>query len=196
MGDIKSAAEIAMEKLEKIGEPTEEERLRWKYVPDGEKLAARYLKEDCNLAVELSRYEENVKKYIVEGAGDILLRIIALPKDDSTEKNNKRVMDGLKNLKNDKITVENVYSNIRRLFKHYAEQGKQQKTQAYESLKAEFGAKLQQAVQQQLGSTAGVKIDVERQPQFQEQWRGIQAQLDSQYLKLLGEYKQEISAIS
>ena len=35
MGDIKSAFELAMEKIEKIGEVTEEERLRWKYVPEG-----------------------------------------------------------------------------------------------------------------------------------------------------------------
>ncbi len=33
MGEIKSAAEIAREKLEKIGEPTEAERLKWKYGP-------------------------------------------------------------------------------------------------------------------------------------------------------------------
>ena len=44
MGEIKSALEIAMEKIEKLGEPTEEERLKWKYVPQGEELAARYLK--------------------------------------------------------------------------------------------------------------------------------------------------------
>ncbi len=42
MGDIKSAREIAMEKIDKIGEPSEEERLEWKYIPEGEKLAARY----------------------------------------------------------------------------------------------------------------------------------------------------------
>jgi len=33
MSDIKSAREIAMEKVEELGEVTEEERLRWKYVP-------------------------------------------------------------------------------------------------------------------------------------------------------------------
>ena len=192
---IKSAAEIAMEKVEKLGEATEEERLKWKYVPEGEKLAARYFKEGCNLAVELSRYEENVKKYIVEGAGDILIRNITLPNDDLAEKHNKKVMEGLKNLKSDKVRVENIYSNMRRLFNHYIETGKQQKRQAYESLKAEFETKLQQAVQQQLGPTPGIKIDVERQPQFQEEWRKIQAQLDSQYLKLLDEYKQELLAI-
>ena len=43
---------------------------------------------------------------------------------------------------------------------------------------------------------AGIKINVESQPQFQEEWRRIQAQLNSQYLKLLDEYKQELSAIT
>ena len=196
MSDIKSALEIAMEKIEKLGEATDEERLKWRYVPEGERLAVKYLKQDCNLVTELSQYEETARKYVVEGAGDILIRNFNLPKDDLAKRNNKRTMDGLKNLKNDKVAVENVYSKMRRIFNHYTEQGEQQKKQAYESLKAEFEAKMQQAVQQQLGSLMGVKIDVEKQPQFQEEWRRMQTQLDSQYLKLLDEYKQELSGIA
>ena len=196
MGDIKSALEIAMEKIEKLGEATDEERLRWKYIPEGERLAARYIKQDCNLVVELSQYEEKVRRYVMEGAGNILIRNISLPKDDLAEGNNRRTMDGLKNLRNDKVAVENVYSKMRRIFNHYTEQGEQQRRQAYESLKTEFEAKMQQAVQQQLGSLMRIKVDVEKQPQFQEEWRKIQAQLDSQYLKLLDEYKQELSGIS
>ena len=197
MGNIKSALEIAMEKVEKLGEVTDEERLRWKYVPEGEKLAARYLKQrDCSLVVEMSKCEEKVRKYIIEGAGDILIRNINLPGSDLAKRNNKRAMDGLKILKRDKVGVENVYSKIRDIFNHYVEQGEQQRKQAYESLKAEFEAKIRQAFQLQFGSLIGVRIDVESQPQFQEEWRRLQAQLDSQYLKLLGEYRQELSAIS
>ncbi len=95
-------------------------------------------------------------------------------------------------MKSDKVDVENVYTKIRRIFSHYTEQGEQQRKQAYESLKAQFEAKVQQAIQQQMGLPTGVKIDVERQPQFQEEWRKIQSQLDSQYLILLDEYKQEL----
>ncbi len=196
MDNIKSARELAMEKIEKLGEATDEERLKWKYVPEGEKLAARYLQQDCNLVVELSQYEETARRYVIEGAGDILVRNISLPKDDLAKENNKRVMDGLKNLETDKIAVENVYSKMRRVFNHYTEQGEQQRKQAYESLKAEFEDKVQQAVQQQLGSSMKIRIDVERQPQFQGEWRKIQTQLDSQYLKLLDEYKQELSGIA
>jgi len=195
MADIKSAQEIAMEKVEKLGEATDEERLRWKYVPEGEKLAARYLKQDCNLVVELGQYQEEARRYIIEGAGDILIRNINLPQDNLAKRNNSRAMDGLKVLKSDKVSVENVYSKIRRIFSHYVEQGEQQRKQAYQSLKTEFEAKVRQLMQQQLGSFVGIKIDVERQPQFQEEWRKIQTQLDSQYLKLLDEYKQELLSI-
>ena len=91
--------------------------------------------------------------------------------------------------------MENVYSKIRRVFDHYTGQGEQQKKQAYESLKAEFGAKIQQAIQQQYGSLSKVNVDVEKQPQFQEEWQKLRTQLDSQYIKLLDEYKQELSSI-
>jgi len=195
MGDIKSALEIAKERIEKLGEATDEERLKWKCVPEGERLAARYLKVGCDLAAELGKYEEKAKRYVVEGAGEILTRNIDLPKDDLAKRKNRKAMDGLKTIKSDKVRVENVYSKIRRIFSYYAEQGEQQRKQAYQTLKTEFEAKVQQAIQQQLGSLVGIKIDIEKQPQFREEWRKIQAQLDSQYVKLLDEYKQELLAI-
>ena len=196
MGDIKSAREIAMEKVEKLGEATAEERLRWKYVPEGGKLATRYLKQNLNLVAELGKYEEEVIKYIKEGATEILVRNINLPQNDLARKNNKRAMEGLKTLKKDKIGVENIFSKIRSLFNHYIEQGEQQRKQVYEQLKVEFEAKVRQAIQQQLGAVVGIKINVERQPQFQEEWHKLLAHLDSQYLMLLNQYKQELSAIA
>jgi hypothetical protein len=196
MGEIKSAAEIAREKLEKLGEVTEEERLKWKYLPEGEKLAARYIKGDYNLATELGKYEEKARKYVAGGASDILMRNIVLPKNDLARRNNKKAMEGLKTVKNDKVAVENVFSKMRHVLEHYVQQGEQQKKQAYESLKADFAAKIQQAIRQQTGVNAKMKIDVERQPQFQEEWLKLQAQLDAQYIKLLDEYKQEFAAIA
>jgi putative protein kinase ArgK-like GTPase of G3E family len=196
MDDIKSALEIAMEKAEKLGEATDEERLKWKYVPEGEKLAAKYIKQDCNLVAELSKYEENVTRYVREGAVDILVRNINLPRNDLARRNNKRVMDGLKTVKSDKVGVENIYTKLRRIFEYYTETGEQQRKQAYEALKTDFEARMQQAVQQQLGPVPGIKIDVEREPQFQEERRKIQAQLDSQYIKLLDEYKRELRSVA
>ena len=196
MGEIKSAREIAIEKVAGLGEATEEERLRWKYVPEGSRLAARYIAEDCNLVLELGKYDEKIKEYIIEGFSDILIRNIGLPDSDLVKKRNRRAMDGLKAVKKDQVGLENVYSKIRRIFDHYQDMGEQQRNQAYLSLKTEFEAQVRQALQQQLGSLGGMQIDVEKQPQFQTEWRRRLAQLDSEYLKLLDELRQELAAIS
>jgi len=195
MDDIKSAREIAMEKVKKLGEVTDEERLRWKYVPEGERLAAEYLKKGGNLVTNLGQYEKHIAGYVIAGMAEILVRNIDLPRDNLAKKNNRKAMDGLKAIKNDKVSVENVYSKLRRIFSHYLEQGEQQRKQAYEELRAEFEAKIQQALQQQLGTLWQGEIDVEKQPQFQEEWHRVEAQLDSQYVTLLNEYKQELLAI-
>jgi hypothetical protein len=193
---IKSAREIALEKVAEMGEVTQEERLRWKYVPEGEKLAAKYMKQDLNLTTELGKYGENVIGYVRAGASEILLRNIDLPTSEPARKNNKKAMEGLKTLKKDKIAVENVFSKIRNIFNHYTEQGEPQRRQAYEQLKAEFGARVREALQQQLGTVTGLKIDIEKQPQFQEEWRRVKLQFDAQYTALLNEYKQELAAIA
>jgi hypothetical protein len=193
---IKSAREIALEKVAEMGEVTEEERLRWKYVPEGEKLAVKYMKQDLNLAAELGKYDEAVIGYIKAGASDILLRNIELPVSDLARKNNKKALEGIKTLKKDKIAAENVFSKIRNIFNHYTEQGESQRRQAYEQLKAEFGAKVQEAIKKQLGTVTGLKIDIEKQPQFQEEWRRVKSQFDAQYITLLNEYKRELAAIA
>jgi hypothetical protein len=188
MGEIKTAAEIAREKLAKIGEPTEEERLKWKYGPVGEKLAAVYLKENVNLAGELQKHDVKARQVIITSINDILLRNISLPRNEAARRINKKAMDGIKNLKEDKIAVENVFSKIRHVLDHYVGEGAKQKKQAYEALKAEFEAKFQEA-------DTRLNIDVEKQPQFQDEWQRMQAQMEGQYVNLLDEYKKELATI-
>lgn len=196
MGDIKSAFEIAMEKVEKIGKASDEELTRWKYTPEGEKLGARYLKEDFDIIAELNQYDATNIKYISDGAISTLVHNISLPKNETAKKLNKRAMEGVKLIKKDKVKVENIFSQVRRLFNHYNEQGEQQRQQAFQQVKAAFEAKIQQALMQQTGSAAGIKIDVEKHPQFQEEWRKVQNQLDQQYLQLLNGYLEEIMEVA
>jgi hypothetical protein len=105
-------------------------------------------------------------------------------------------MEGLKTVKKDRVGLENIYSKIRHIFEHYQNMGEQQKKQAYLALKTEFEAQVRQALKQQLGAVGGIKIDVEKQPQFQAEWRRRLTQLNSEYLKLLDELRQELKAIS
>jgi hypothetical protein len=197
MGDIKSAREIAMEKINAMGEPTEEERLEWKYLPEGEKLAARYLKNDVHdLAAEMGKYEKKAAPFVAEGVSGVLIKNLILPENEAAKRSGKLALDGIKMVKKDKAHVEAVLNQIRHVFNHYEQQGEAQRKQAYASLKNEFQIKVEQALRQQMGgNTAGMRIDIEKQPQFQEEWRKLKAQLDDQYLKLLAEYKQSLEAL-
>jgi plasmid stabilization system protein ParE len=197
MGDIKSAREIAMEKIDKLGEPTEEERLEWKYLPEGEKLAARYLKQEADLPSELKKFDKKAASYVIEGISAVLIKNMLLPENESAKKLGKRAMDGIKAIKTDKSHVEAALNQIRHVFDHYEQQGAQQRKQAYEALKVDFQGKVEQALRQQMGgSTAGMRIDIEKQPQFQEEWRKVKAQLDAQYMQVLNQYKQELEALN
>jgi len=193
MGDIKSAREIAMEKINKIGEPTETERLEWKYLPEGEKLAARYLKQETQLQPELAKFDKKAAPYVIRGASSILIKNTVLPKDDAAQKTNQLAMDGIKAIKTDKSKVQAILDQMKQIFDHYKGMGEQQRQQAYSALKADFQTKVEQALRQQLGgNTSGVHIDIEKQPQFQEEWRKIKVQLDSQYIQVLDELKRQL----
>ncbi len=192
MDEMKSAYERAMERAEGLGKASEDDLAKWKYIPEGEKLAARYLKEEYDISTELGKYDDKARKYVLEGAQEVLIRNIDLPRNEFTKKRNKVVMEAIKELKRDKVGIENVYTKLRRLFSHYEKEGEQQRRQTYEAVKRDFEAKLMQAAQQQLGTAPPPKVNVESHPQFQQEWRAVMAQLDSQYLRLLDEYKKEI----
>jgi hypothetical protein len=198
VGDIKSAFEIAMEKISKIEDATPEERIKWKFFPQGELLAAKYLKEDTNLQSEINKFKESERKFVTQGVVEVLARSIDLPRNDTAKKTNRKAMDGIKLLKKDKSGVENIYSKFRYVFNHFTEQGEQQRRQAYEQVKAQFAAKLQQAMQQQYGNNVRVNpnVNLETHPQFQEEWRHILAQLEQQYLNHLNEYRKELIEIA
>jgi hypothetical protein len=198
MADIKSAFEIAMEKISKLEQATPEEKLKWKFFPRGEHLGAKFLKDDVNLLSEINNCTGDERKWVTQGAVEVLARSIEAPRNDAIKKINRKAMDGIKLLKKDKSGVENIYSKIRYVFNHYTEQGEQQRKQAYEQLKVQFAAKLQQAMQQQLGTSARVNmrdINIERHPQFLEEWRRVQGQLEAQYAEHLNEYRKELIEI-
>jgi hypothetical protein len=196
MSEMKSAFERAMERAESLGKASDEEMKKWKYLPEGEKLAAKYLQDECDLLGEMDKFDDATRPLIAEGAQGILINNIDLPRNEQAKKINKKSMEAIKELKRDKASLENVYTKLRRVFSHYEQEGEQQRRQAYEAVKNDVEAKLRQAMQQQMGAQANMKINVEAQPQFQQELRRVMIQLDSQYVTLLEEYKQEMLTIS
>jgi hypothetical protein len=119
MADIKSASDIAREKLANIGESTEEERFRWQYIPKGKKLAVSYLAEEINLATELSKYEAEAKRYVMVGVEKVLIANINLPKNEILSDKNEKVLGALLEIISDKQKLKEVVNKIKQVFNHY-----------------------------------------------------------------------------
>ena len=190
MGEVKSAFEKAMEKVEKLGKASPEELKRAEYLPQGNTIAARYLRGDItDLVAELSQHGGEVRNYLVEGVLETFLRNISLPRDTRSRETSSKAMDGILVLKDSDAVVKDIFDHIKHLFTYYEASAQQ----AFTRLRQEFEAKLGEAAKAavpQLGAKA--KIDVERQPQFQEAWRKARAELDAQYEKALEEHKQRL----
>ena len=195
MADIKSFREIAMEKAASIGEASEEERLKWKYVPEGEKLAASCLNEGCDIKSKIDSYDKKVREFVLQGAEKVFISNINIPKNDYIKNNNEKAMNNLLFIKKDKNAVKEIFNQINYIFDHYNTQGKQQREQAYELLKSDFQNKIEQALEKQLGTSTNLTINVESLPQFQDEWRKTLSQFDSQYNNYLNEYKEALRNI-
>ena len=194
MDGIPSALERALERVEKLGKASPEELQRANHIEVGQKLAARFLKGETSLLVELNKYDEEAREWVGKGAVEILSRNIALPSNDLAKRQNKAAMEGIKLIKQDKGMVENVFSKIRQIFSHYTEQGEIQRKETYENLKRETQARMRQAMQQQTGMPVDIQ-SVENHPQFQTEWRRTLRQMDEQYLLHLKEYQEELEVI-
>ncbi len=191
MGEIKSAWQKAMERVEKLERPSPEELEEFKYVPLGKAIAAQYLHEEnfC-LDAKLASYKENPGlKYITRGIEQVLLQNIFLPRNAEDKKTGKKAMAGIKAIKKDQKRTAAMLAQLETLLGYY-EQARQQ---AFTQLKESFTARLQSmaaSMEQQTGTK--VNINPELQPQFQEMWLKTRSQLDAQYEKALREQKEQL----
>ncbi|MBI4300536.1 MAG: hypothetical protein HY677_05315 [Chloroflexi bacterium] len=194
MSEIKSAFERAMERVEKLGQPTEEERGRWKYGPEGQKLAAGYLRGQANLKAALASADEKARPYLKEAMAEVLLANLSLPDNEAAKNRSNLAIDGLREIAGDKRKVDGIMAQLRNIFQHYETQGAQQRQQAYQQVKENFGRMVRQAAQRQYGNAPVPDVDVEGHPQFQQEWHRVLGQINSQYEKVLEEYKEQLAA--
>jgi len=193
--EIKSAYQIAVEKLAAIEEPTEAERLTWKYVPEGEKLAARYLKGDADLKQAVAAYDDAARAYVARGVAGILLPGIRLPHTEADAATVNRAVEGIRLIVTDTATIEELLGRLQQVFDHFTSTGATQIQQAHEQLKQQMTARVQQAMAQQGGGNANLNIDIEAQPEFQAEWRKVQSQFEGQYNQMIEEIRAQIKAL-
>lgn len=190
MGEIKSALEIALEKAERIGRASREELKREELREKGQRLAARFLrsKEPVDLAGETASLKPSERGPFLKGLVLTLLKNINLPRDEYALEEAKKALSGLEQIFSSFPQVKQLTREIEGLLGQYL----QHRQGLYAQLKQQFEAQLagvEESLSQQMG--VQVKVDVEMQPKFQEEWQKVRDQLDPQYQRQL-EYLKKI----
>lgn len=195
MGEIKSAFEKAMEKVQQLSAPTKEEKLTWEGVPEGRRLAAEHLRGRLSLAEALDKCDRTLRPYVLRGIIEILTANIQLPRNQVAQESTGRALDGLGAVFRNTKAIKGIIDRVQYVCQQFQTHGEQQRQQLRQQLKEQFQAQLQEAVRRQTGGKAGVEANVEAMPEFQQEWLRLKVRLDQQYEQHLDEYRKEIQAL-
>ncbi len=191
MDRIKSAFEKAMERAEQLAPPTEEERLEWKWGPEGKRLAGAFMESKADLAKEVGKVEQPARRYLLKGLIDVLVETLRIPKNEPTLESNERTLEALMQLMG--APMKEIAERIRYVCTQYLQFYPQQSQEAFEKLKPMVQSQLEQALRQQTGTQGPVDLGpIEARPEFQAQWMKVLAQLEDPYESHLREFRQQI----
>lgn len=188
---IKTALERAMERAAALGDATSEDLRRMDQVPVGNAIAARYMRREINdLQAELDRSDASDRGFVQEGIATTLVKNVTLPKDPRSKESALLALEGILALKGGSAAVKEVVDQVQHVLTYY--EGAQQ--QAYFNFKQEFETRLPpealRSMEMQLGPQW--RSQLERIPQFQDEWRRARTRLDDQYEQTLQEQKKAL----
>ncbi|MDY6833666.1 MAG: hypothetical protein SVY53_02550 [Chloroflexota bacterium] len=191
MGEMKSAFEKAMEKVEKLEKASPEELLRTKGLTAGNSHAAKFMSDpDYHLKDEMVGYSPELMMYVCEGVEETLLRNITLPQNQKAGQTNKRAMQGLSAIKKDKSKLKSIFSKIDQLCDYYDKA----RHHNYSELKRFFQSRIE-GMQKGMEARSNIGAEIEAHPQFQEEWRKVLNELNTQYGQVLSDHKEEIRSL-
>jgi len=189
---IKTAWEKALERAAGIN-ISAEDLTRMEEMDAGKALGARYIRDtNVDLEAELDKYQDSSRENVRKGLAETLLRAISLPTDETTLQHNLRAMQGLLMLTSNKGRLQSIFTELDTLFNYYAQAYKQ----AYLTVRDKYerrAVQTQQALEMQTG--VRMRVNVERMPEFMDEWMRTLGNLNAQYEQLLAEKKERIKEI-
>ena len=188
---LKSAFEIAMEKVAKLGNLSPQEELELKWVPEGERLAARYLRGEGDLAGSLATVDRSATRHVLNGALSVLLPRLGIPRNEAAASDNRRVMDGLKSLCKDGKAFGEIAGRVKYVEEQYLGYGRKLMEQTYQELKQTVTSQVQSQIRKQ-GVRVATNFDIESMPEFQAQWRAAVARQERHYEQNLDELRKQL----
>ena len=178
MAEIKSALELALEKAEQYGRASREEMALAQYQEQGSRLAVQFLKGEGDLTVDLKSLPGSAQSAARLAIKEVFLRNLGLPRENTADPRQKRAVEGLLLVADNAKAMAQLQVELEQILQQYL----QIRTNAVQQLKARFAAGLGQ-MQQNMEAQYRQKmnLDVEHLPQFQEEWRRFDGQLQDQF---------------
>ncbi|MBM3924894.1 MAG: hypothetical protein FJ320_02750 [SAR202 cluster bacterium] len=193
MDRIKSAYERAMEKIEQLEKPNDRQRLEWKLLPEGQKLAGEFIKGESAPFSKIAGAPPEHRPYLVRGMANVLISNLQLPRTQATYLANTKMIEGLERLLKEKPKAKELLSRAKYVSDQYWQFAVPQREQTRQQLKMQMEQQVMEALSRQRGTQQGqVQIQVETLPEFQQQWMRIASQIDRQYEQHLEENKKHL----
>jgi len=190
MAEIKSTMDLVMERAARIGKASSEELRMEEAKTKGVQLAVEYL--DGTMQDPLAAVKQQdgaIQLQVLRGMGETMLRNIFLPRDDIQRERAEKAVKGVMSLEAGSGEVAAICRELTNILGGYLEHREQLRGQLEEQIKMQYEALLAQQPEMQ---RSGIRIDPTTQPKFQEEWRRVESELNSQYNRALDQLKRQV----
>ena len=178
MAEIKSALELALEKAEQYGRASREEMELAQYQEQGCRLAVQFLKGEGDLEADLKSLPPQTQPAARLAIKEVFLRNLGLPRENAVDLHQDRPLKGLLLVADNPKSMARLQTELEQILQQFLHF----RANALQQLKARFAAgvgQMQQAMEAKYRQP--MNLDVERLPQFQEEWLRFKGQLQEQF---------------
>jgi hypothetical protein len=189
LADIKSALELALEKAEQYGRASREEMELAQYQEQGRRLAVQFLKGEGDLEADLKGLPPQIQPAARMAIKEVFLRNLGLPRENAVDPRQDRAVEGLLRVADNPKAMATLQTELGQILQQYLHF----RSNALQQLKARFAASVGQ-MQQNMEAKyrQPMNVDVERIPQFQEEWLRFKGQLQQQFEPVLENLKEKM----
>ena len=189
MAEIKSALELALEKAEQYGRASREEMELAQYQEQGARLAVQFLKGEGHLEADLKSLPPQTQPAARLAIKEVFLRNLGLPRENAVDPRQDRAVEGLLLVADNRKAMAQLQTEMEQILQQFLHF----RSNALQQLKARFAAgvgQMQQAMEAKYRQP--MNLDVERLPQFQEEWLRFKGQLQQQFEPVMANLKERI----
>lgn len=189
MAEIKSALELALERAEQYGRASKEEMELARHQEQGRGLAVQFLRGEGDLAADLKSLPPQTQPAARLAVKEVFLRNLGLPRENAVDPRQDRAMEGLLLAADNRQAMAHLQTELEQVLQQYLHF----RSNAMQQLKARFAAgmgQMQKTMEAQ--NRQPMNVDVERLPQFQEEWLRFKGQLQQQFEPVMANLKERM----